>query len=56
MVENFPNMEKKIVNRVQEAQRVPYRINAKINTPTFEFKASQKKSKRKGMRKFLKRL
>ena len=26
------------------------------NTPTFEFKASQKKSKRKGMRKFLKRL
>ena len=33
MVENFPNMEKKIVNRVQEAQRVPYRIKAKINTP-----------------------
>ena len=25
--ENFPNMEKEIVNQVQEAQRVPYRIN-----------------------------
>ena len=27
IVENFPNMEKEIVNQVQEAQRVPYRIN-----------------------------
>ena len=27
IVENFPNMEKEIVNEVQEAQRVPYRIN-----------------------------
>ena len=27
IVENFTNMEKEIVNRVQEAQRVPYRIN-----------------------------
>ena len=26
IVENFPNMEKEIVNEVQEAQRVPYRI------------------------------
>ena len=25
--ENFPNMEKEIVNQVQETQRVPYRIN-----------------------------
>ena len=33
IVENFPNMEKEIVNQVQEAQRVPYRINPKINTP-----------------------
>ena len=24
IVENFPNMEKEIVNQVQEAQRVPY--------------------------------
>ena len=27
IVENFPNMEKEIANQVQEAQRVPYRIN-----------------------------
>ena len=27
IAENFPNMKKKIVNQVQEAQRVPYRIN-----------------------------
>jgi len=31
IVENFPNMEKEIVNQVQEAQRVPYRINPKRN-------------------------
>ena len=29
IVENFPNMESEIVNQVQEAQRVPYRINPK---------------------------
>ena len=33
MVENFPNMEKEIVNQVQEAQKVPYRINPRRNTP-----------------------
>ena len=33
MVENFPNMDKEIVNQVQEAQRVPYRINPRRNTP-----------------------
>ena len=27
IVENFPNMEKEIINQVQEAQRVQYRIN-----------------------------
>ena len=27
IVENFPNMEKEIVNQVQEVQRVPYRTN-----------------------------
>ena len=31
--ENFPNMEKEIVNQVQEAQRVPYRINPRRNMP-----------------------
>ena len=33
IVEIFPNMEKEIVNQVQEAQRVPYRINPRRNTP-----------------------
>ena len=31
IVENFPNMEKEIVNQVQEAQRFPYRINSMRN-------------------------
>ena len=31
--ENFPKMAKVIVNQVQEAQRVPYRINPRRNTP-----------------------
>ena len=33
IVENFPNMGKEIVNQVQEAQRVPYRVNPRRNTP-----------------------
>ena len=32
IVENFPN-RKKIADEVQEAQRVPYRINPRRNTP-----------------------
>ena len=32
IVENFTNMEKEIVNQVQEAQRVPCRINPRRNT------------------------
>ena len=32
-VENFSNMGKEIVNQVQEAQRVPYRINPRRNMP-----------------------
>ena len=31
--ENFPNMEKEIVNQVQDAQRVPYRIHPRRNMP-----------------------
>ena len=31
IVENFPNMEKEIVNQVQEVQRVPYRVNPRRN-------------------------
>ena len=33
IVENFPNMEKEIVNQVQKAQRAPYRINPRRNIP-----------------------
>ena len=33
IVENFPNMGKEIVNQVQEAQRVPYRISPRRNMP-----------------------
>ena len=32
-VENFPNMGKEIVNQIQEAQRVPYRIRPRRNMP-----------------------
>ena len=33
IAENFPNMGKEIVNQVQEAQRIPSRINPRRNTP-----------------------
>ena len=33
IVENFPNMGKEIATQVQEAQKVPYRINPRRNTP-----------------------
>ena len=33
IAENFPNMEKEIVNQVQEVQRVPYRIKPRRNMP-----------------------
>ena len=33
IVENFSNMEKEIVIQVQEAQKVPYRINSRRNMP-----------------------
>ena len=33
IVENLPNMEKEIANQVQEAQRVPYRMNSRRNMP-----------------------
>ena len=33
IVENFPSMGKEIVNQIQEAQRVPYRINPRRNMP-----------------------
>ena len=33
ILKNFLNMGKEIVNQVQEAQRVPYRINPRRNMP-----------------------
>ena len=33
ILENFPNMEKEIVNQVQEPQRILYRINLRRNMP-----------------------
>ena len=33
IVENSSNVEKEIVNQVQEAQRIPYRINPRRNMP-----------------------
>ena len=47
IVENFPNMGKEILNQVQEAQRVPYRINPRRNTPRHIFLNYQKLNKRK---------
>ena len=32
-VENFPKMGKEVVSQVQEAQRVPYKINPRRNKP-----------------------
>ena len=32
IVKNFPNMGKEIATQVQEAQRIPGRINARSNT------------------------
>ena len=46
IVENFPNMGKEIVNQVQEAQRVPYRINPKRNMPRHKSKKKIKKRPR----------
>ena len=48
MVENFHNMGKEIVSQVQEAQRVPYRINPRRNTPRHKLiKLSKIKQKEK---------
>ena len=33
IIENFPSMENEIVSQVQEAHRVPYRINPRRNMP-----------------------
>ena len=33
IAENFPNMGKEPLTQIQEAQRVPYKINPRRNTP-----------------------
>ena len=43
IVEKFPNMEKEIVNQVQEAQRVSYRINSSRNIPKHMVTTNNKK-------------
>jgi len=44
-------METEIVNQVQEAQRVPYRINARRNTPRYIIiKLTQTKTQRKNIK------
>ena len=43
--ENLPNMEKEIVNQVQEVQRVPYRMNPKRNTRHILIKLTKTKHK-----------
>ena len=35
IVENFPNMEKEIVNQVQKVQRILYKIKPRRNTPRY---------------------
>ena len=51
-MENFPNMGKEIVTQVQEAQRDPYRINPRKNTPRHVLsKLTKIKFKEKNLRK-----
>ena len=44
VVENFHNMEKEIVNQLQEVQRVPYRTNPRRNTPRYILSSVQSPS------------
>ena len=47
IVENFPNIGKEIVNQVQEAQRVPYKINPRRNSPRHIFIKLSKNNRKK---------
>ena len=48
---NFVNLEKEIVGQVQEAQRVPYRINPRRNMPRYILiKLTKTKKKRKNIK------
>ena len=50
IVENFPNMVKEIVSEVQEAQKVPYRINPKRNTTTHTNQTNKNETQRKNIK------
>ena len=51
IVENFPNMKKEIVNQVQEAQRIPYRVNPRRNMPRhILIKLTKTKTQRKNIK------
>ena len=51
IVENFPNMEKERVSQVQEAQRVPQRINPRRNIPRYKLiKLSKTKHKERRLK------
>ena len=48
IAENFPNMGKEPLTQIQEAQRVPYKINPRRNTPRhILIKLTKIKAKRK---------
>ena len=47
IVENFPNMGNETVSEVQEAQRVPYRINPRRNTTKHINQAKRDQAQRK---------
>ena len=49
IVENFPNVRKEIAIQVQDAQRVPYRINPKRNTPRHILIKLMKNDKKKNI-------
>ena len=48
IVKNFPNMGKEIATQVQEAQRVPYRINPRRKMPRHILIKRAKVKKKKG--------
>ena len=51
IVENFHNVEKDIVSQVQEAQRVPQRINPRRNIPRYKLiKLSKTKHKERRLK------
>ena len=50
-MENFPSMGEEIVTQVQEAQRVPGRINPRRNTPRhIVIKSTKIKDKEKSLK------